>query len=119
MEYRGLIVSDDMEMGGILTQVSIEEAAVQSVLAGAHLIEICKDPSLLHRAYEALLTEAERSEAFSRIVTLAANKILRFKRKRLAPRLDPPPQPSHVERLCSRVAAFRKRVSVQPREVTQ
>ncbi len=62
--YRGLILSDDMEMGGILTQTTIEEAAVQAVAAGTHLIEVCKDPSLLLRAYEALLAEAESSSAF-------------------------------------------------------
>ena len=44
-----------MEMGGILTQVSMEEAAVKAVLAGTDVIEICKDPALVLRAYEALL----------------------------------------------------------------
>ena len=44
IRYRGLIISDDMEMGGILLQMPIEEAAVGAVAAGTHLIEICKDP---------------------------------------------------------------------------
>ena len=65
---RGLVLSDDMEMGGILSQKSIEEAAVSAVLAGTHLIEICKEPALILRAYEALLTEAEGSPAFRRIL---------------------------------------------------
>src|SRR5271170_1433434 len=54
--YRGLILSDDLEMGGILTQTSIEHAAVQAIEAGTHFIEVCKDPSLVLRAYEALLS---------------------------------------------------------------
>ncbi len=56
--FDGLVVSDDMEMGGILTQASMEEAAVKAVLAGTDVIEICRDPALVVRAYEALLTEA-------------------------------------------------------------
>jgi beta-N-acetylhexosaminidase len=77
--FGGLVVSDDMEMGGILTQASMEEAAVAAVLAGTDLIEICKDPALVIRAYEALLSEAERSTAFRRRVQTAWRKITQCK----------------------------------------
>ena len=33
--YRGLVLSDDLEMGGILKFMSIEEAAVEAIRAGA------------------------------------------------------------------------------------
>lgn len=105
--YRGLILSDDMEMGGILTQTSIENAAVQAVAAGTHLIEICKDPELLLRAYEALLSEAETSTAFRRVVETAFRKILRAKRKIDASALSKPPSQIQIEKLRSEVAAFR------------
>jgi beta-N-acetylhexosaminidase len=77
--YRGLILSDDMEMGGILSQNSIEIAAVEAVVAGTHLIEVCKDAGLLLRAFEAILTEAEKSAAFRRLVETASRKIHRVK----------------------------------------
>ncbi len=105
--YRGLILSDDMEMGGILTQNTIEEAAVQAVAAGTHLIEVCKDPSLLMRAYEALLTEAEHSSAFAGIVQAACRKIIRAKRNIDCTPLNKPPSQLHVEKLRSEVAVFR------------
>jgi beta-N-acetylhexosaminidase len=73
--YRGLIVSDDMEMGGVLEHSSIEEAAVAAIAAGTHLIEVCKDPALVLRAFEALLREAESSRAFRRIVRDSAAKV--------------------------------------------
>jgi len=82
LRYRGLIVSDDMEMGGILTQRSIEEAAVEAVAAGTDILEVCKDPVLVLRAYEALLSEAERSPSFRRRVQLGARGITRYKKKR-------------------------------------
>jgi beta-N-acetylhexosaminidase len=75
MGYRGLIVSDDMEMGGILQHSSIEEVAIAAIAAGTHLIEVCKDPALVLRAFEALLREAESSRAFRRIVRDSAAKV--------------------------------------------
>jgi len=107
--YRGLIVSDDMEMGGILSRMSIEEAVVGAVSAGTHLVEVCKDPSLALRAYEALLDEAEKSATFRRTVENAYGKILRTKRK-LNPRpVDKPPSTLQIERLRADVAAFSAR----------
>ena len=107
--YRGLIVSDDMEMGGILTKASIEEAAVQAVASGTHLIEVCKDPALVLRAYEALLAEAERSPAFRRIVEAAYRKIARTKRALESRVLKKPPSQVQIERLRTEVRAFREK----------
>jgi beta-N-acetylhexosaminidase len=105
--YRGLILSDDMEMGGILTQTTIEEAAVQAVAVGTHLVEICKDPSLLLRAYEALLAEAERSSAFRNKIQAAYRRIIRAKRNIDSTPLNKPPSQSKIEILRSEVTAFR------------
>lgn len=88
--FQGLVLSDDMEMGGILTQTSIEEAAIQAVLAGTDLIEICRDPSLVLRAYEALLTEAERSPAFRRRVESSYRRITESKHRLLDVNPGPP-----------------------------
>lgn len=66
--YRGIVFSDDLEMGGILKFFSIEEAVVESLLAGMDLVEICHSPELILRAYEALINEAERSTAFRKLL---------------------------------------------------
>jgi len=79
IHYKGLVISDDMEMGGILTQRSIEDAAIEAIAAGTDLLEICKDPALILRAYEALLSEAERSPFFRRRVLRAAGRVFRCK----------------------------------------
>ncbi len=62
--YRGIVFSDDLEMGGILKFMPMEEAAVAAVRAGMDLMEICHSPELILRAYEALIAEGERSAAF-------------------------------------------------------
>lgn len=66
--YRGLIFSDDMEMGGILNCMPMEEAAIAAVRAGTHLLEICHSPELILRCYESLTREAERSAAFRNLL---------------------------------------------------
>ena len=105
--YRGLVLSDDMEMGGILTQTTVEDAAIQAVSAGTHLLQICKEPALLLRAYEALLSEAEKSPAFRRIVETAVRKIQRAKRTIQAPARNKPPSTAQIDRLRAEVTAFR------------
>jgi beta-N-acetylhexosaminidase len=85
IRFRGIILSDDMEMGGILSQMSIEEAVIQALLAGIQMIEICRDPALIQRAYEAILKEAERSRAFRAVVASAWRKIYRSKKRWLHP----------------------------------
>jgi len=66
--YRGLIFSDDMEMGGILKYAPIEEAAILALRAGIHLMEICHSPELILRCYESLIHEAERSASFRKML---------------------------------------------------
>jgi beta-N-acetylhexosaminidase len=66
--YKGIIFSDDMEMGGILKAAPIEEAVVLAVRAGIHLMEICHSPELILRGYEALIAEAEHSAAFRKLL---------------------------------------------------
>ncbi len=83
ISYNGLVLSDDMEMGGILTQRSIQEASIAAIEAGTHLLEVCKDPALIFGTYEALLSEAERSRAFRRKVERAAMHVERQKRRLL------------------------------------
>lgn len=100
--FRGLVVSDDMEMGGILSHTTISDAAVRTLLAGTHLIEICHQPALIFSAYEALLSEAERSPAFARRLRQSAAQVERFKRERL--RRDFPPAPTASNALKVRAA---------------
>ena len=58
--YRGLIVSDDMEMGAVLKTTPIEKVTVEFIRAGGDLCLICRQEELVVRGYEALLKEAER-----------------------------------------------------------
>jgi beta-N-acetylhexosaminidase len=80
--YRGIIFSDDLEMGGILQFMPIEEAVIGAVRAGMDLMEICHSPELILRAYESMIREAERSKTFRDLLLMRARETER-KRGRL------------------------------------
>ncbi|HLJ26102.1 MAG TPA: beta-N-acetylhexosaminidase [Candidatus Angelobacter sp.] len=81
MGYRGLIVSDDLEMGGVLAAGSIEDVAVETIRAGADIFLVCHNQELVWRGYEAVLREAEKNRKFATQVAQAAARILNFKRR--------------------------------------
>jgi beta-N-acetylhexosaminidase len=114
VRFRGIILSDDMEMGGILSQMPIEDAVIQAVAAGIQMIEICRDPALILRAYEALVKEAERSPAFAEMVASAWRKIYRSKKSWLHPQRRQNLSKSRIERLCEDVKAFADTVGEAP-----
>jgi beta-N-acetylhexosaminidase len=88
--YRGLVMSDDMEMGGVLNHASAESAAIEAIAAGTDLLEICHRADRVLATHEALLREAERFPAFARAVDRAARRVssakLRLLKKSVVPR---------------------------------
>lgn len=47
MRFRGLIITDDLEMGAITAQHNVAQGALNSFLAGADILLICKDQKKL------------------------------------------------------------------------
>ena len=106
--YQGLIVSDDLEMGGILKHAGIAEAAVQALAAGTHVVEICRSPALVFAAYEAVLREAEGSPTFARRLRSAARKVAAVERPQ---HLPPSPTKAAVKRMQTAVHRFAEEVA--------
>jgi beta-N-acetylhexosaminidase len=79
--YKGLVISDDLEMGGVMNGSTVEEAAIGTILAGADCYLVCHNSELVHRAAEAVVTEAGRSKVFRTRVEAAARRVLLAKRR--------------------------------------
>jgi beta-N-acetylhexosaminidase len=110
--YQGLIVYDDMEMGGILKHMGIADAAIRSLAAGMHVVEICRDPALVFAAYEALLHEAESSPAFARVLRRAAVRAQAFHTTHLKKdALPPAPTAVAVNKMRGAVEKFTEQVA--------
>jgi beta-N-acetylhexosaminidase len=111
--YKGLILSDDMEMGGILKYTGIAEASVRSLHAGIHGLEICREPALVFAAYEAILREAESSPSFARLLRRAAAKVSAVAAS-LPKKLPPSPTMAAVQRTRTAVERFTEKIEVAP-----
>jgi beta-N-acetylhexosaminidase len=80
--YRGLIASDDLEMGGVLAAAPIEQAAVEHIRAGGDLCLICHKEEFVSRAFDQVSRTAERDRRFAGRVRESARRVMAFKKKR-------------------------------------
>jgi beta-N-acetylhexosaminidase len=116
--YRGIIFSDDFEMGGILKFLSIGEASITAVRAGMDVIEICHSPELILRAYEALISEAERSASFRKQL-LARSQAVTRKRKQLFTRPPARPlTPAQLNALRNRIQRFNEAIAISEQKAS-
>jgi beta-N-acetylhexosaminidase len=86
--FRGLLISDDLEMSAIAARWSVEDAAVQAIAAGCDALLICWSDEKQERAIEALVREAEASPAFRRRCEEACARGLDVRRRGTARPLD-------------------------------
>src|SRR4051812_2651819 len=78
--YKGLIVCDDLEMGGVQAAASIEDAAVETLRAGSDIFLVCHNEEYVWRCYENVLATAEKDKKFAAIVAKAADHVLKKKK---------------------------------------
>jgi len=115
--FRGLIVSDDLEMGGVLKAAPIEQATVEFIRAGGDLALLCHKEEGILRSYEALTKEAERDRTFARRVKESAARVLAFKKK--SPEVNrrtPAPKMKKIEQLSRRLWEFGEQVRIEALE---
>ena len=107
--YRGLVCSDDLEMGGVLAAAPIEEATIGHIQAGGDLALICRREDFILRTHEAMIKEAERDRKFARRIQESSRRVLAFKKKILA-RQASAPTAAQVEKLSRRLWEFGEEV---------
>lgn len=110
--FNGLIVSDDLEMGGVLAAAPIGEAAVQTLLAGSDLMLVCHKEEHVWLAFESVYKLAETDRKFAKLVAKKSKRVLEHKRKwrSLLTRMEPRPIPRTVDKLCRRTWEFTEEV---------
>lgn len=55
LDFEGVVISDDMEMGAIQKHYGIKEAVVRAVLAGTDIVSICHSYEKQKQTFEAIL----------------------------------------------------------------
>ena len=80
--YRGVIISDDLQMGAIVKQFSLEEACILAVQAGVDILLASNnspegdDPTLFSRMFEAVVKSVERRRISRSIIEAAHARIM-------------------------------------------
>jgi len=77
--YRGLILSDDLDMRAIAGHMGADVAAVAAVRAGCDVLLLCRDEDNQALAEAALIREAERDSALRQQIGEAARRIRALK----------------------------------------
>lgn len=113
--YKNLIVSDDLEMGGVLAAASVGEAATEFIASGGDLCLVCHREEHVLQAYEELIRRRERDRTFAKRVTESSRRVLGFKKKygKLL-RASSTPSTKTVEKLTRQLWEFCEQVRLEP-----
>ena len=114
--YRGIILSDDLEMGGILKFMPVDEAAVEAVRAGSDLLEICHSAELILRSYEALIAEAEKSAAFRTLLLARAREVGKKQARLYKSGVSKAPTAKQLLALKDRILKFGERIAAHAKD---
>jgi beta-N-acetylhexosaminidase len=77
--YRGLILSDDLDMRAIADHIGVDVAAVEAIRAGCDALLLCKDEAHQQLAYDGLIRAAEADSALREQIGVAAGRVRAFK----------------------------------------
>jgi beta-N-acetylhexosaminidase len=120
--YRGLICSDDLEMGGVLAAApgaqAIEQVMVGHIRAGGDLGLICHQEDFILRAHDALIREAQGDGGFARRAQESARRVLAFKKKALnqnltmSKRRTSTPTSARIEKLTRQLGEFEEEIGL-------
>ena len=112
--FRNLIVSDDLEMGGVLSAAPLGEATVEFIRAGGDLCLVCHREDNVTQAHEELVKTAERDKKFARRSADSVHHVLAFKKRNAEIlRGGKPPSRAAIDKLTRRLWEFGEQVRLE------
>ena len=85
MGFRGLVITDDLQMKAVSDHYPLTEAAIKAISAGADLLLICRQPELLAMILEALHKAVKRGAISEKRINHSLARILSLKERMLLP----------------------------------
>lgn len=77
--YRGLILTDDLEMGAVTTTDTIGNSAVKAIKAGADIVLICHTPAKQKEAYDAIVAAVNKGEISTERLRSCVERVVALK----------------------------------------
>jgi beta-N-acetylhexosaminidase len=93
LDFQGLVISDDLEMGAILKNYSIGDACVMAINAGVDMVSICADADAIRKGFTAVVEAVKTGEIKETRVEESLKRIAQVKS------LIQPPLPLDTARL--------------------
>lgn len=81
LNFTGVAITDDLEMGAILKNYGIEEACKMAVNAGQDMLAICADPKVIERGFESVKGAVRSGEISEERVNESVHRIADLKSK--------------------------------------
>ena len=81
--FNGLVITDDLEMGAIVNEYGIGEAAVMAILAGNDMIAICAGIDSIYTAFEAISKALTDGRISPERLDRSIERIIALKQKNL------------------------------------
>jgi beta-N-acetylhexosaminidase len=104
--YRGIVCSDDLEMGGVLAAAPIEEAFMGHIRAGGDIGLICHQEEFIRRAYESMVRTLEKDRKFAARVAESSRRVMAAKKKWLSRPRTALLNPGKLEKLTRQLWEF-------------
>jgi beta-N-acetylhexosaminidase len=87
LEFEGLVISDDMEMGAIVNEFGVGEACVMAMNAGSDLLAICAKPESIREGFRAVETATANGMIGEQVKARSARRIEEFSARMNSPRM--------------------------------
>ena len=73
--FRGLVITDDMEMGAVVQTLSVAEASLRAVEAGSDMVLICEQEANFTAARDLIAEAVEQGRLSARVLETASRRI--------------------------------------------
>jgi beta-N-acetylhexosaminidase len=75
LKFKGVLISDDLTMGGVANFYNVEEASYHALMAGMDVIDICHDGEKMIRAHNYLIEQASKNQDVMETVNRSFDKV--------------------------------------------
>jgi len=114
MEFQGLAISDDMEMGAISEAMGFSEAVLSAVKAGEDMMLICQSPEKIMEASETLTRAAREGKITNRRIETSLNRIARIKSIASSPLTF---EANHFKAICDKISELSERIDSELKRI--
>lgn len=77
--YKGLVITDDLEMGAVAKHFTFEEIGLRAINAGADMALVCHEPKYMQLIYDSLLKAYKEGQIRAERIDDCVSKIVRVK----------------------------------------